>query len=493
MTANRRLGGTLRDIFFLNNLAAVKAIADPQRVKILEILIRQQATVQQIAGYLQESPAKIHYHVRELLKHGVIELVQTVEKKGILEKYYRALARNYYIDQALGEFFQDNDANTLEVITRGILSWRRHELLKVDIHRVADTLVNTCLHIEPGEVVYIQGNTEEMDLAEALCFKIYEKGAYPHLHLLSPEMKMQMLNSMPAEQLPASLDYLAHWLDEITTMIMLEHIVDPLEIKAVDPMRVELFRRAWAKVRNKRTERKVKWAFVGYPTEKQSQAIGVSYVRFHDIFWRSMDIDYEQVGLLGSKVADHLTAGQVVRLKSPGGTDLQLNITGRQSFIEDGIISADDIKQGQPFINFPCGEVSIAPLEDSVEGIARCDFTFYNGQKINGIEMEFRQGILTNLKAEENESLLRQILLEGADDRNRVGELGIGFNPTIENPLGYPVYDSKAFARVHLSLGENRMFGGNNKSALNWPLVLDIVDVTVDGQQLIQAGKFVFK
>lgn len=483
----------MRDIFFLSDLAAVKAIADPQRLRILEIFIRQKATVQQVATMLEETPAKIHYHVRELLKHGMIELVETVEKKGILEKYYRAVARNFYIDQALGEYFEDNEAAALEVVTKDILSWRRLKFLKVDINRVADTLVNTCLRIQPGEVVYIQGSTDETDLAEALCSQLYQAGAYPHLHLISPELKLQLLQKTPLEQLPHSLSYLANWMDEVTTMIMLEHIVDPLEVKEVEPKRVELFRQAWAQVRNKRTERGIKWAFVGYPTEKQAQAIGVNFVRFHDIFWRSMDINYEKVGLLGQKVARFLESGQEVQLKSSSGTSLKLNIAGRKSFIEDGIICAEDIAQGKPFINFPCGEVSIAPIETSAQGTAVCDFTYYNGQRITGILMEFAEGRLVKLQAEENEELLRQILLEGNDDRDRIGELGIGLNPIIEQPLGYPVYDSKAFARVHLSFGENRMFGGRNKAALNWPMVLDKVDVTVDGRQLIQAGKFVFK
>ncbi|KUO51655.1 MAG: hypothetical protein APF76_13535 [Desulfitibacter sp. BRH_c19] len=483
----------MKDIYFLRDLATVKTVSDPQRLRILEHLICQRATVQQIAGMLQDTPAKIHYHVKELEKYGLIQLVKTIEKKGILEKYYRAVAYNFYIDQALGKFFQENEAAALHTVTRDILSWRRHELLKVDIERVAKTMVSTCLAIQPGEVVYIQGSTLQSELAEAISLHIFRAGANPHLQIVSPFMKLQMLQEMPEKYLINSMDYLVDWLDKVDTMVMLEHVVDPLELKQADPKRVELLRQAWSKVRNKRTERGIKWAFVGYPTNNQAAAIGVNFVHFHDIFWYSMDIEYDRIGTLGRRIASVLDKGQEVVLSSDRGTCLKLSITDRSSMVEDGIISAEDLADGRPFINLPCGEVSIAPVETSAEGKMYCNFLYYNGQRISGVELKFAGGKLVGIQAAEKENLIREMLFSGNDDRNRIGELGIGLNPKILEPLGYQVYDSKAFGRVHLSMGENRMFGGKNQSALNLPLVLEPVDVAIDGQQLIRAGQFVFK
>lgn len=54
-------------------------------------------TVTQLGEDLGESPAKLHYHVRELERLGVIHLVETREKGGVLEKYYRAVARNIQV------------------------------------------------------------------------------------------------------------------------------------------------------------------------------------------------------------------------------------------------------------------------------------------------------------------------------------------------------------------------------------------------------------
>jgi DNA-binding transcriptional ArsR family regulator len=81
------------ETYTLETLEQLRAVADDLRLRILEQLALQAMTVTQLAGVLGEVPAKLHYHVRELEKVGLLKLVETREKGGILEKYYRAVAR----------------------------------------------------------------------------------------------------------------------------------------------------------------------------------------------------------------------------------------------------------------------------------------------------------------------------------------------------------------------------------------------------------------
>ncbi|MDR5703070.1 MAG: winged helix-turn-helix domain-containing protein [Armatimonadota bacterium] len=50
------------------------------------------ATVEQLADEFGEASGRIHYHVKLLERHGLIKLVKTNQKLGIVEKYYRAVA-----------------------------------------------------------------------------------------------------------------------------------------------------------------------------------------------------------------------------------------------------------------------------------------------------------------------------------------------------------------------------------------------------------------
>jgi len=92
----------MKEILILEDLVKIKSVADPLRVKILKILIVRQATVKQVADFLGQSSAKMHYHVKELEKQNLIKLVETIEKGGILEKYYRANAKSYHLTYKIG-------------------------------------------------------------------------------------------------------------------------------------------------------------------------------------------------------------------------------------------------------------------------------------------------------------------------------------------------------------------------------------------------------
>jgi DNA-binding transcriptional ArsR family regulator len=85
------------EVFQLTTLDQVHTMADPLRVRILERLVREPMTVKMLGTDLGEPPAKVHYHVRELERVGVIRLVETREKGGVLEKYFRAVARDFTI------------------------------------------------------------------------------------------------------------------------------------------------------------------------------------------------------------------------------------------------------------------------------------------------------------------------------------------------------------------------------------------------------------
>jgi len=85
----------------LSTFDEIKTFSDPFRLKIL-LSFRdadEPLTVKQIAVMLEEVPSKIHYHVKELERIGVLEIVETREKSGILEKYYLPTATTFRIDK----------------------------------------------------------------------------------------------------------------------------------------------------------------------------------------------------------------------------------------------------------------------------------------------------------------------------------------------------------------------------------------------------------
>jgi DNA-binding transcriptional ArsR family regulator len=72
-----------------------KAFAHPLRVQILIILNEKVASPNMLAQQLDESLNLVAYHVRVLEKYDCIELVDTKQRRGATEHFYRATRRQF--------------------------------------------------------------------------------------------------------------------------------------------------------------------------------------------------------------------------------------------------------------------------------------------------------------------------------------------------------------------------------------------------------------
>jgi len=84
----------MKEIFDVTDPEALKSLAIPERVKILELFEDlEPRTAKQIATELGENAARLHYHVKELVRVGLLEQVDTRVKGSIVEKYYQPVAK----------------------------------------------------------------------------------------------------------------------------------------------------------------------------------------------------------------------------------------------------------------------------------------------------------------------------------------------------------------------------------------------------------------
>ncbi|MDQ0271476.1 ArsR/SmtB family transcription factor [Cytobacillus purgationiresistens] len=72
-----------------------KVISSPLRSKIIYLLAEDPKTAKQVADEMGKTAGSIHYHIQQLLSHGIIELVETKENRGIIEKYYLSKATHF--------------------------------------------------------------------------------------------------------------------------------------------------------------------------------------------------------------------------------------------------------------------------------------------------------------------------------------------------------------------------------------------------------------
>ena len=85
----------------LHAFGQIKLLADPRRLAVLRLLMARPATLTQLAGTLGRSPAWVRHHLRILEDAGLVELSQVRTTGTVTEKYYRAHASAFLLQQVI--------------------------------------------------------------------------------------------------------------------------------------------------------------------------------------------------------------------------------------------------------------------------------------------------------------------------------------------------------------------------------------------------------
>jgi DNA-binding transcriptional ArsR family regulator len=114
-----------RDVLVVDRPEQLKALGHPLRLRVLETLGGEEEkplTNRELAERLGVDPGHLHFHVRMLLRAGLIELA---EIEGSREKPYRAVARTIRIEPDLlaSGLSSDVRAAMLDQVQRGFAEY----------------------------------------------------------------------------------------------------------------------------------------------------------------------------------------------------------------------------------------------------------------------------------------------------------------------------------------------------------------------------------
>src|SRR5215467_6249824 len=75
----------------------LRAVADPLRATLMELLLERAATVTEMAHAVRRPKSTIAYHVNLLVDARLLRVVRTRRVRAIDERYYGRIARTFYI------------------------------------------------------------------------------------------------------------------------------------------------------------------------------------------------------------------------------------------------------------------------------------------------------------------------------------------------------------------------------------------------------------
>lgn len=201
---------------------------------------------------------------------------------------------------------------------------------------------------------------------------------------------------------------------------------------------------------------------------------------------RTLASGYSEIAGRCLHYADVLSQGQEVHLVTPAGTDLSFSIKDRKAFPDTGLVHSPG-----DFSNLPAGEAYIAPVEGTAKGKLVVDGTMTGAGRLNSpIVMEVKEGFVTAVTGGQEAEQLETIISRYGREGRNIAELGIGLNDQARI-TGHPLEDEKVLGTVHVALGDNSTFGGTVSVPSHLDGILLQPTLTVDGREVIKAGKLV--
>lgn len=91
----------MKTISSLNSFEQIKLLADPRRMEIIRLLMNEPATLSQLGRAIGKHPAWVQHHIKALEAGGLVEIAEVRLNAGLSEKYYRANASGFILQQMI--------------------------------------------------------------------------------------------------------------------------------------------------------------------------------------------------------------------------------------------------------------------------------------------------------------------------------------------------------------------------------------------------------
>ncbi len=364
-----------------------------------------------------------------------------------------------------------------------------------DLEQLAERLVTQSAAVKEGEIVYISGRTQDAELLENIAVNVRKLGAWPMIGYSSDRLARRMFFDVP-EKYDAQADSAGVEMAKlIDVTISLGNGTTENLFEGADPRRAAARGKANEPVAKAFMDNNVRSVEVGndlYPTAWRAERYGMEEGALAQTFWNGVNLDYSELQARGEQVKAALAGGNEMHITNPNGTDLKVRVQGRPVLVSDGIISADDIKQGGPAVAvyLPAGEVFTTPVPGTAEGKVVHSRTFYRGKQVDNLTLTFADGKVTAMTGAGPGYADMKAEYDAVEDprKDLFGFVDLGINPNVSLPANTTVGTWVPAGAVTVGTGVNTWAGGDNSVPYGMTMSLPGSTVMLDGKPIVENG-----
>ena len=447
----------IKNVQIIAKHSQVRELGNSLKYDMLRELIKGAATCQQLASGFGVSKQKIHYNLSKLLEENLIEL-QDCDPDNGKEVYYRATAKNYVLDFALGEHLGEGLINS-----RGVINRILESEYKIQLADIAARILRDSLKLRSGQKLLIVTGKYNLPLVEKILIEAGRMSIRSTVLFQDNQMLKAKYEEYSLAAFNADYTHFNRLLKSHDVYLNLNG--EARFIPLTDPEKQKLRAKHYVKSHEILRDRKIRVAMMpGLLNDTLSDKAIESELQF----WKALDIDFTE--LCRSTIE---TCEEYLNI---GKLELQ-NRRAALVFEVENILaecgSFSDSRHQSPVINYPGGEVLMVPKSSSTHGQIKAEIAYALGERILKPSISIENGEIVSFSAAENEQVLAKAIDSGGADGKKIALICMGTNPNISLANIDMSFKQKSRGLVTVYWGDNRSVGGNVKGSCEWFLQLE--------------------
>lgn len=482
----------MRDFEVVSTVEAMKALADPVRLRMIGILTGGPATGSMLARELDIPANRAHYHLRRLADRGLVREVAPGPRGSTEERYFIATARHVLVDPAMAGPGDDSAEALRQSIHATFSDWRRANVLALDWEMLARHIVRRSLEIGPSDRVLVGFAPIALPLAEAVGVEVEAAGAAAHPRPWSRNVILRTLDRHDEAELrsrpflPACID------DSLTAVVFITSTLvqgapPTTEQRRKLPVLLESLSRWQRSLRN----RGVRLLQMGLPHHGEFEHGDMTPEEAIDTYWRCVKSDPDGLRRRGEQLHRELRRHPELVIEDGRGGRLEVTVEPRCTELCDGVLSAADVAAGQVTDGLPAGRYSVLPVRGTATGTFTADYSFTAGTRLEAVRVELHEGQIMGLDASGGATVLVEQLERESGEPGTLARVSVGLNPAGSRMTGKPSLDSCLSGVVTLSFGNNELLGGDVRSTLDLSLPASGAILRAGTRELVRRGRLV--
>lgn len=330
------------------------------------------------------------------------------------------------------------------------------------LKKYADVLIKFALNsgkgVKKGEVVYVEVPESAKPFVEPLMVSILESGAYPMINYIPEGISKTFFQKADQKQLVFwPQKYMLARVDECDHIIRIISTDNKHELDTIDSKKIIMRQKAakfYLDAREKKEYAgKMTWTVGLFGTSEQAKEAHLTLPEYWKQIIKACYLDAEdpitewkKTALRIDKIRKKLNNIPIKKIHVKGkNVDLTIVMGRKRQWV------------GGSGRNIPSFEIFTSPDYRGTQGWVKFDQPVYTfGKFIDGIEFEFKDGLVIKSKAQKNEKLLKELV--AVKNGNRIGEFSltdIRFSH-ISKYMGEILYDENiggTYGNFHIALG----------------------------------------